>query len=202
MFVFDYTEETGGKLVNKTEKQFLLNEYCSDELKKLKQLCNPMLNKLGGIFNSDYDDFYDIALEALADSISSYDASKGCSFNTFLKGNIGRRFKTELRDRNRGKRIPSGQLQSIDYIYDDGTLLCEVIPSDFDVYSEVFKDELDDTRINLYLDKLSYIQKNIVNMLSDGYTPYEIKSALNLSQREYSDNLSAIQAYENVKILL
>ncbi len=39
-------------------------------------------------------------------------------------------------------------------------------------------------------------------MLSDGHTSSEIKAALNLNARTYSDNLSAIQAYENIKILL
>lgn len=200
-FVFAKTKQ-GGELMNSTEKQLILDEYCSDELKKLKQLCNPMLMKIGGISNSDYDDFYDIALETLADSIVKYDNSKSCHFKTFLKGNIERRFKNELRDRNRDKRIPLKQIESIDYVCEDGTLLCELIPSDFDVYREAFGEDLSDTKINIYLNKLSFLQRRIVNMLSDGHTSSEIKAALNLNARTYSDNLSAIQAYENIKILL
>ena len=56
---------------------------------------------IGGISNKDYDDFYSIGLEALYDSSKRFDESKS-QFQTFLIGNIKRKFKTEIRDRHGG----------------------------------------------------------------------------------------------------
>ena len=39
-------------------------------------------------------------------------------------------------------------------------------------------------------------------MLSDGYKANEIKELLHMNNKEYSENLAAIQAYENVRILM
>ena len=55
-----------------------LEEYCNDEMKKLKQICYPILIQIGGISEKDYDDFYSIALDALADSALRYDETKKC----------------------------------------------------------------------------------------------------------------------------
>ena len=85
-----------------------LEEYCDNEMRKLKQLCYPILIKIGGLSEKDYDDFYSIALDALADSVIRYNDSKNCQFRTFLIGNIKRKFITEIRDRNRNKRFLSG----------------------------------------------------------------------------------------------
>lgn len=64
-----------------------MKTYCDNNMKELKKICYPMLVKIGGISNKDYDDFYSIALEVLADSVVKYDSSKS-KFRTFLIGNI------------------------------------------------------------------------------------------------------------------
>ena len=95
-----------------------LEEYCDNEMKKLKQLCYPILIKIGGLSEKDYDDFYSIALDALTDSVIRFNDSKNCQFKTFLIGNIKRKFITEIRDRNRYKRIPAK-------IYKVLTVICQ-----------------------------------------------------------------------------
>lgn len=35
--------------------QETLELYCENEMQKLKQICNPMINKIGGISDKDYD---------------------------------------------------------------------------------------------------------------------------------------------------
>lgn len=181
-----------------------LEEYCNDEMKKLKQICYPILIQIGGISEKDYDDFYSIALDALADSALRYDETKKCQFNTFLIGNIKRKFNTEIRDRNRNKRIPAKKIQSLDcLISDDGIPLSEIIPSDFDIFEEVcIHNEWKESKIEKYLSKLSIIQRKIVSLLSDGYKAKEIRELLHMSEKEYSQNLAAIQAYENVRELM
>lgn len=181
----------------------ILAEYCNDEMKKLKQLCYPILIKFGGISKKDYDDFYSIALDALADSVMRYDDSQNCQFKTFLAGNIQRKFKTEIRDRNRNKRIPAKQMESFsNLVTEDGYELSELIPSSFDTYEEACGDNFNGTKIEKYLTSLSSMQREIVSLLCKGYKAKEIKERLHISNQTYSHNLAAIQAYENVKILM
>lgn len=181
-----------------------LEEYCDNEMKKLKQICYPILIQIGGISEKDYDDFYSIALDALADSVVRYDKSRDCQFNTFLIGNIKRKFKTEVRDRNRSKRVPVKKMQSLDSVVsDDGISLSEIIPSDFDIFREVCdRNGYQESKIEKYLSKLSIIQRKIVSLLSDGYKAREIRELLHMNEKEYSQNLAAIQAYENVRELM
>ena len=72
----------------------------------------------------------------------------------------------------------------------------------FDTFEEAFGDSFNGTKIEKYLKKLSINQRKIVNLLSDGYKTKEIKKILHMNNKEYSENLAAIQAYENVKILM
>ena len=183
--------------------QETLELYCENEMKKLKQICNPMINKIGGISDKDYDDFYSIALSVLSDTALRFNPKKEVDFECFLASNIKRKFNTEIRDRNRGKRIPSQKIKSINsLITDDGNELSELIPSNFDTFEEAFGDSFNGTKIEKYLKKLSINQRKIVNLLSDGYKAKEIRELLHMDSKQYSNNLAAIQAYENVKILM
>nr|DAH72743.1 MAG TPA: RNA polymerase sigma factor [Bacteriophage sp.] len=183
--------------------EMILEEYCANEMKKLKQICYPLLIKIGGISEKDYDDFYSIALDALADSALRYDETKKCQFNTFLIGNIRRKFNTEIRDRNRAKRIPAKKLESTsNLVTEDGVELGETIPSKFDTYETACEYLFEGTKIERYLDKLSYIQRKIVSLLSDGYKAKEIRELLHMDNKQYSNNLAAIQAYENIRELM
>lgn len=184
--------------------EVILEEYCDNEMRKLKQLCYPILVQIGGISEKDYDDFYSIALDALADSALRYDESKNCQFKTFLIGNIKRKFSTEVRDRNRNKRIPAKKIQSFDsLVSEEGIPLCEIIPSNIDIFDEVCEcNGWKETKIERYMNKLSVIQKKIVLLLSDGYKANEIKEILHITEKEYLRNMAAIQAYENVRELM
>ena len=180
-----------------------LYEYADDNMKELKRICYPLFVKIGGISKKDYDDFYSIALDALLDSILRFQEDKGCKFKTFLIGNIKRKFITEIRDRNRKKRIPVKQIDSIDSLmFEDGIPLTELIPSDFDVHNECFNEDISDVKIKRYLNKLSSIQKEIVLLLSDGYKASEIREKLHINEKQYINNLGAIQAYENIRELM
>ena len=185
------------------EMNLILEDYCQNQMRKLKQICYPILIKIGGISEKDYDDFYSIALDALADSVMRYEKNKNCQFNTFLIGNIKRKFNTEVRDRNRNKRIPAKQIESMyGFITDTGYELSEVIPSDFDTYEEACGDDFNGTRIERYLNKLSSKQRKIVALLCEGYKPREIREILGIDNKEYQNHLAIIQAYENVRILM
>ena len=42
---------------------------------------------------------------------------------------------------------------------------------------------------------------NILNLLMDGYKPIEIRERLQISTKEYTENLQIMRMYENVKYL-
>lgn len=183
--------------------QEILNSYCENEMRKLKKMCYPMITKIGGISEKDYDDFYSIALDVLADTSLRFSEENNCNFDSFLASNIKRKFNTEIRDRNRNKRIPAKNLESMsNLVTEDGLELGETIPSDFDTYLVACECMFGGTKIERYLEKLSDLQKKIVSLLSDGYKASEIRELLHMSNKEYLHNIEAIQAYENVKILM
>ncbi len=179
-----------------------LNWYCENEMYQLKKICYPMIIKIGGISDKDYDDFYSIALSVLADTALRYDDSNICDFDSFLASNIKRKFKTEIRDRNRAKRIPSKQMSSInDLVGEDGRPLSEKIPSNFDIYEEACGEHFEGTNVEQYMNRLSELQKTIVKMLYIGYSAKDIQNKLHISKKEYDNNYAAITCYENKRIL-
>lgn len=181
----------------------ILFMYCDNNMAKLKRICQPMIVKIGGVSNKDYDDFYSIALDVLNDTALRYDEDQECNFDGFLASNIKRKFNTEIRDRNREKRIPAKMVDSIhNLITEDGLTLEDVIPSNFDTYESACGDHFEGTKIERYLNNLSNIQRAIVQYLVQGYDEKEIRELLHMSKKDYSNNLSVIQAYENVKILM
>ena len=185
------------------EIQEMLEWYCDNEMYRLKKMCYPMLIKIGGISDKDYDDFYSIALSVLSDTALKYDEDNKCDFHSFLASNIKRKFKTEIRDRNRVKRIPANKIESAsNLVTEDGLELGETIPSKFDTYETACEYLFEGTKIERYLDKLSHRQKKIVLLLSEEYKAGEIRELLHMSSKEYSQDLAAIQAYENVRVLM
>ena len=80
----------------------------------------------------------------------------------------------------------------------------DFIPSDFDTFEEVTRQQENGQyrdKIQRYISRLSNQQVNILNLLIDGYRPGEIREILEISPKEYADNLQTMRSYENVKIL-
>lgn len=95
---------------------------------------------------------------------------------------------------------------SLDAINEDNEQcnLLEFIASDFNTFDEAVKDQEGgqyQDKVQMYISKLSNCQVNILNLLIDGYKPNEICRILEISSREYSDDLKTMRSYENVKIL-
>lgn len=116
------------------------------------------------------------------------------------------RKSSELTRRHRQKRILNQFAISLDADNGDeeDCKLLDFIPSDFDTFDEAVK-RLENGQfhdnVQRYLSKLSNQQVNILNLLMDGYKPDEIRHILELSVKEYSDNLQTMRSYEYVKIL-
>jgi RNA polymerase sigma factor, sigma-70 family len=156
--------------------------------------------------NADYDDFYSIANMTLWQAYNSYNPDLGVNFEGFLHTCLQKKFKSELTKRHRQKRLLNQFAVSLDSINenDEECSLLDYIPSDFDTFDEALKrqeKEQYQDKIQRYISKLSNQQINILNLIMDGYEPYEIREILDISERQYTNNMQIIRSYENVKIL-
>lgn len=185
----------------------LLQPYCENDMKRLKKISKSIFMKFNEMLaKSDYDDFYSIANETLWKAYNSYDPDMGVSFEGFLHSCLQKRFSTEIRDRHRQKRILNQFATSLDAVKEDeeGRSFLEIIPSDFDTFEEVVKAQESGQyhdKVQQYVSKLSNRQVSILNLLVDGFKPMEIRQILEISPKEYSDDLQVMRSFENVKIL-
>ena len=184
----------------------ILDTYYADNAKKLHKTVDRILCKFGGLSSKDTDDFYSLANEVFVDVMKRYDDSQ--SFDGFLYSCLSNKIMSEITRRNREKRKADRMSTSLDVLFDDEEghkrNLLDFIPSDFDTFEEVEKRQRDgqyQDKIQMYISRLSSRQVNILNLLIDGYKPDEIRQILDISPKEYSDDMQIMRSYENVKIL-
>lgn len=203
------------------EQRKIIDDYHSNEMQKLKQMCDPLIYRKG-VSSMYHDDLYAVASDTLLESVISYNDSKDCSFRTYLTGNIKRAYYDWTRDQRRGKRCnlvrdKHGKIKkdengkaivihnvSFDAPTEDGTDLAEKINSGFQIEDEL-PEEIgfsSEDKWERYLAKLSKKQRKIAIFLSEGYKPLEIKNILHISDKEYADNMIAIKSYNNISILI
>ncbi|MCX4340819.1 MAG: hypothetical protein OSJ72_14395 [Lachnospiraceae bacterium] len=185
----------------------VLQPYCENDMQLLKKISRSIFMRFNEpLTGADYDDFYSIANMTLWQAYNAYDSDTGISFDGFLRSCLQKKFKSELTHRHRQKRVLNQLAVSLDAAGDgeDECSLLEFIPSDFDTFEEVTKrndDQMYQDKVQQYISRLSDRQVNILNLLVDGYKPTEILLELQISAREYADNMQIIRSYENVKIL-
>ena len=182
----------------------ILDTYYSDNAKKLHRTVDKILCKFGGLSDKDKDDFYSLANEVFVDVMKRYDSSQ--PFDGFLYSCLANRIKSEITKRNREKRKADRMSISLDSMNNDDEEcnLLDFIPSDFDTFDEAVKAQecgQYQDKIQMYISKLSNRQVSILNLLVDGYKPNEIREKLEISSKEYADDMGTMRSYENIKIL-
>lgn len=183
----------------------ILDAYYADNAKKLHRTVDKILFKFGGLSDKDLDDFYSLANVVFVDVMKRYDGSQ--PFDGFLYSCLANKIKTEMTRRNREKRKADRMCVSLDAMNDNDEecSLLDFIASDFDTFEEVVKaqecGQYQDDRVQTYISKLSNRQVGILNLLVDGFNPNEIRQILEISPREYSDDMQIMRSYENVKVL-
>lgn len=182
----------------------ILDTYYADNAKKLHRVVDRILSKFGGLTYKDTDDFYSLANMVFADAINRYDCEQ--SFDGFLYSCLSNKIMSEITKRNREKRKADRMSISVNVVNDKGEdySLLDCIPSDFDTFEEASKCQENGqycNKVQQYISKLSNQQVNILNLLIDGYKPFEIRRILELSPKEYADNMQVMRSYENVKVL-
>lgn len=182
----------------------ILDTYYADNARKLHRTVDRILSKFGGLSSKDTDDFYSLANEVFWDVMKRYDYEQ--SFDGFLYSCLSNKIMSEITKRNREKRKADRMCVSLDAANGDNEEcnLLEIIPSEFDTFEEAVKAQdigQYQDKVQLYISKLSNQQVNILNLLVDGYQPYEIRKMLEISEKEYSDNMHIMRSYENIRIL-
>lgn len=87
---------------------------------------------------------------------------------------------------------------------DDGeNKYMDVIPSDFDIESSIDVGELLNLEENVirYINSLGVIQRQIADLIMQGYNSTEIKEILHISDKEYYTYLSDMKEYDKRKLL-
>ncbi len=181
----------------------IMNEYYRDNARKLRRTVDRILLKFGGLSDRDRDDFYSLANEVFADAIRRHEQSQ--SFDAFLYSCLSNRIKTEMTGRNRKKRRADRLAISIDTpVSEDGsTTLGDTIVADFCIEREVLegREEEYSRRMRMYLDRLSSLQKQVLELNAAGYRPSEIQEELQITKKQYADCSAAIHSYRNVSVL-
>ena len=87
---------------------------------------------------------------------------------------------------------------------EEETTVGELIADDFTIEKELFekREEGYSRRMQLYLSRLSVLQREILNLSSAGYLPHEIREELQITEKQYAECFSAIRSYRNVSVLL
>lgn len=177
----------------------ILNEYYTNNAKKLRRMVDKILKELGISEHVDHDDFYCLANEVVTKAINNYNPE--LPFDDFIYCCLVKKIKTEMTRRNRIKRRCDKNSISI-YTKlgdEDNSTIEDLIADSFNLEEFVIGDKTD--KFELYLNELSKLQRQIVGLLVESYGASEIREILHIDKRQYSDAMMGIHAYENISLL-
>ena len=202
-----------------TEEQIsIINEYCENDMKKLKQICYAVWGKKG-LPTCYHDDLYDDAMNVLSESVITFNPDGKASFKTYLMNNIRMSYGQWYRDnflrakRNNLELDEKGNIKkdenenpiiipniSFDAPVEDGIDLCEKVASDFNIENESDIDFESDDKVELFMNSLSNTQRKILELKMMNYSIDEIKQKLNISDVEYNAAMKSIKMNENLSL--
>lgn len=185
----------------------------------------------GGINDKDIDEFYGIGTDVLIEiwkkhknGNETFDFSKG-DFDGYVYNSIRMAIIDEFKRQNRDKRktkvllmdengnkvldektgkpvkvpVPDIRLDAPLKDGEDATLK-DMIPSDFEMNKEI-QGICKNEKIENFLKNLPMIQRQISEMIMEGFSVSEIKERMNLSSKEYADNFQQLRSFKNISIL-
>ena len=199
-------------------------DYCKNDMKKLKLTCNFVWGKKG-IPNCYHDDLYDDAINVLSESVITFNPNGKSQFKTYLTNNIRKSYKQWHRDNflrakrnnlelDENRKIKRDEKENPIIIHnvsfdvpindEDEITLQDVIKGKNTVESEIFgeKEIGYSKKMERYLSRLSNPQKEVLRLISIGFTANEILNELNITKKQYDDCYNAIHSYRNTQILL
>jgi DNA-directed RNA polymerase specialized sigma24 family protein len=195
--------------VRKLQKEVVLmeeiiNSYYANNAKKLRTLVDKILFKLR-FTDVDNEDFYSLANEIFVDVLRRYDEKQ--DFDGFLYSCLCNKFKTEMTRRNREKRKADKMALSWEEKVgndEDGVTIGDTIADKNTIESNFFeeREETYSEKMSKYLGRLSNLQKEVLRLISIGFTPNGILDELHINHKMYDDCYSAIHSYRNTIVLM
>ena len=183
--------------------EHIIATYYANGAKKLQQMSDKVLIKLK-FFDVDKDEFYSLADEIFFNAIRSYVGKS--DFNGFIYSCLLNKFKTYMTRSNRVKRKADKLAISIETpIGEDGeSTIGDTLQDKRTVESEFFgeNEETFSPEMMKYLSRLSPLQREVLHLISIGYTPNEILGELHINKKMYDDCYNAIHSYRNISILM
>lgn len=210
------------ELITEKEANDIVNFFYSNNGKEIKIICNQILHSIWNDVPYYYrDDFESLAGKLLLICINKYNPSVGdfrgfaypfmqkkfishiYSINSLKHGGDGN-WDGKKRDEN-GKKVKKSvkvKIVNIDDKIKEGSdsTYADVIPGGKSVEDVVFENEKD-SRLEVYINRLSRTQREIAELLATGYKPNEIQKLLGLTSKQYFDNLTEMRNPENTSIL-
>ncbi len=179
----------------------ILNDYYTNNARKLHSVVNKILIRFGGLSEKDTDDFYSLANEVFLEAIKRYDGEK--SFDGFLYSCLSNKIKTEMTRRNRYKRQADRMSISINTTVGDSSTLGDLIADNFDLDKELEESSegYQSERVEKYLGSLPKTQRQIIEMKMENISVSEIKQKLKLSDKEYNEQFRQIKSFNNIKTI-
>lgn len=201
--------------------EHILKSYYENGAKKLHKFVNELFySKFGGIADKDMDEFYSVAGDVLTDIVihNRFDPSKG-NFEGYFYKSLNKavidEFKRQHRDKRctkinvidengnnvldengKPKRISVPDV-SIDAPLKDSENMSigDTLQSDFDMDAKLNEcmGGIGDERVEMFLDNLPKVQRQIVEMKMEEIPVSLIKKRLDLTQKQYEDNMNAIR---------
>lgn len=180
----------------------LVDSYFENDGKKIHKMIDKILFKLK--FNVENSDFYSLGNEIFLDVLCRYDGSK--DFDGFLYSCLMNKFKTEMTRRNRYKRQADVMSISIDTPIGDkeNMTIGDLLVGENTVEKEIFEKNKDYYSQDMakYLSRLSFLQQEVLYLISIGFTPNEIIGELHINKKQYDDCYNAIHSYKNISVLM
>jgi len=178
--------------------------YCGDGMSKLKQISYQIFIKIGGINESDYDDFYSIANETVYYAAKNFNENENDNFEVFLKGCLSKKFKTEMTKRNRYRRIPNSQLDRLDAPLKEGDhgsgTMGDLIDSGFKIENEI-SILSGGNNVTNYIKMLTPKQRKIAKLVIEGYELSDIKEMLHISDEKFNSQLNRMKTFDKRIVL-
>ena len=199
----------------------IINSYYENDAKKLHQIVDKVLKNLHFI-DVDKEDYYSLASEIFVkEVIPNYNHEK--PFESFLYSSLYKKFCTAMTRSKRYKRCMKIQIEEKDEngktiirdviipderldapLNDDDSTLGDVIRCKHTVESEVFgeKEYGYSRKMEKYLSRLSLLQREVLKLISIGFSVDDILEELHINKKQYDDCYNAIHSYRNTSILM
>lgn len=192
----------------------IIEKYYANNASKLRKMVDGIVKKFGGLSQKDMDEFYSLANQVFWIAAKDFN---GCgNFNGFLYSRLSLKIMSMMTERNRQKRSDiqtvtheNGAIEKIFHQTlsldapikdDDRTTLGEVVESQFDIFDEILGLSCSENVIE-YMDKLTPRQKEIAQLMMDGYGKSDIQKKLNISEKRYIKLLSNMKSFEKTRYL-